>query len=113
MLARQRGHVRVTVAGAVRELQSESAKAGGEDGVPAAGKSVLQRGAGMGANMQEPGSDGLRRAIIAAGQIPSGRPWAMTRDGLCVYGMQEVRGSNPRSSTSQLNALDSNYSWLL
>ena len=48
---------------------------------------------------QDSGPDARHRAIVAAGQIHSGRPWAMTRDGSCVYGMQEVRGSNLRSST--------------
>ena len=38
-------------------------------------------------------------SIIAAGQVPSGRLRPTTRHGSCVYGMQEVRGSNPRSST--------------
>jgi hypothetical protein len=57
---------------------------------------------------QEPGSHGRHRAIIAAAQIPSGRLWATSRDGPCVYGMQEVRGSNPRSSTTQVRAVGSN-----
>ena len=55
----------------------------------------------------QPGHHWRRREIIAAGQIPSEHLWATSRDGPCVYGMQEVRGSNPRSSTSQFKAANS------
>jgi hypothetical protein len=57
---------------------------------------------------QEPGPDGRHWAIIAAGQDHSRRLQAMTRDRPCVYGVQEVRGSTPRSSTSQFKAVNSN-----
>jgi hypothetical protein len=48
-----------------------------------------------------------RRANIAAGQPPTWRQQAASRDPVSVYGMQEVRGS-PRSSTSQVRAINSN-----
>lgn len=40
---------------------------------------------------QEPGPDVRRPAIIAAGQLPSGRCEAVTADGSSVYDMQEVQ----------------------
>jgi hypothetical protein len=37
-----------------------------------------------------------------------GRPQAASGDPVSVYGMQEVRGSNPRSSTSKFKVINSN-----
>ena len=44
---------------------------------------------------QEPGDVRLRRAAVAAGKRLAGRCQATLSDGRGLYGMQEVRGSNP------------------
>ena len=48
---------------------------------------------------QAPGTAGRRLANVVAGQPGTWRQEAPLSDPASVYGMQEVRGSNPRSST--------------
>jgi hypothetical protein len=57
---------------------------------------------------QVPGTVGRRLANVTAGQSRTWRQEAPLSDPASVYGMQEVWGSNPHSSTSQFKAINSN-----
>ena len=56
---------------------------------------------------QVPGLVWRRPANVAAGQHHTGRQEAALSDPSSVYAMQEVRGSNPRSSTSKVKVINS------
>ena len=90
--------------------------AGGCPGV--AGQSELRRLAALTSSGSQvgsqraaaPGDAGPRPATVAAGESGIGPRQATSGGGRSVYGMQEVRSSSLRSSTSQLNAINSNIS---
>ena len=56
---------------------------------------------------QEPGDVGPHRARVYAAKRHAGRLLGLSGDGLGLYGMQEVMGSNPLSSTAQDNISNS------